>query len=164
MHADKFNQSVQGCAIMNKTGQGKRLASLALACGVLLGYWHGAQAAPFGPHHGRTRGDVSVFRERDLHIWRGGHWYHGSHGGYSGWWWIVGGVYYWYPAPVYPYPDPYVPSSTMERQPDAGSPVSAASQAGTWYYCDSAKAYYPYVSDCPSGWRPVPAAPAAPSQ
>jgi hypothetical protein len=28
-----------------------------------------------------------------------------------------------------------------------------------WYYCDSARGYYPYVPDCPSGWRPVSAKP-----
>jgi hypothetical protein len=27
-----------------------------------------------------------------------------------------------------------------------------------WYYCPSAGAYYPYVSSCPEGWVPVPAA------
>lgn len=24
-----------------------------------------------------------------------------------------------------------------------------------WYYCDAAQAYYPYVQQCPGGWRPV---------
>jgi hypothetical protein len=24
-----------------------------------------------------------------------------------------------------------------------------------WYYCDAAKGYYPYVPQCPSGWRAV---------
>ena len=28
-------------------------------------------------------------------------------------------------------------------------------QASFWYYCDDAKAYYPYVRECPSGWRQV---------
>jgi hypothetical protein len=30
---------------------------------------------------------------------------------------------------------------------------------GTWSYCGSAKSYYPYVSECPEGWRTVPAIP-----
>ena len=38
-----------------------------------------------------------------------------------------------------------------------GQPVQAA--AGTWYYCDAAKGYYPYVARCPSGWRAVPTVP-----
>ena len=24
-----------------------------------------------------------------------------------------------------------------------------------WYYCDEAKSYYPYVAQCPGGWRAV---------
>jgi len=24
-----------------------------------------------------------------------------------------------------------------------------------WYYCPAYGAYYPYVTDCPSGWQPV---------
>jgi FKBP-type peptidyl-prolyl cis-trans isomerase FkpA len=28
-------------------------------------------------------------------------------------------------------------------------------QAPSWYYCDDTKAYYPYVRECPSGWRQV---------
>jgi len=28
-------------------------------------------------------------------------------------------------------------------------------QASSWYYCNDAKAYYPYVRECPSGWRQV---------
>jgi hypothetical protein len=24
-----------------------------------------------------------------------------------------------------------------------------------WYYCDNPPGYYPYVPQCPSGWRPV---------
>lgn len=41
--------------------------------------------------------------------------------------------------------------------PGAGSPPSQ--MPGTWYYCESAKGYYPYVSQCPEGWKSVPAAP-----
>jgi len=26
-----------------------------------------------------------------------------------------------------------------------------------WYYCQSYQAYYPYVQQCPEGWRAVPA-------
>jgi hypothetical protein len=24
-----------------------------------------------------------------------------------------------------------------------------------WYYCDNPQGYYPYVGQCPGGWRPV---------
>src|SRR5262245_53306214 len=40
--------------------------------------------------------------ERDR--WRHGHWWHGNHHGRIGWWWFAGGLWYWYPEPVYPYP------------------------------------------------------------
>jgi hypothetical protein len=33
--------------------------------------------------------------------------------------------------------------------------LSQPAHAAQWYYCDSARAYYPYVSACPEGWRPV---------
>ena len=42
-------------------------------------------------------------------------------------------------------------------QPPAGSPGAQA--PAVWYYCDSAKGYYPYVSQCPEGWKTVPASP-----
>ena len=38
-----------------------------------------------------------------------------------------------------------------------GNPAQPA--PGVWYYCDSARAYYPYVAACGEGWRTVPAAP-----
>jgi len=43
----------------------------------------------------------------------------------------------------------------------AGAPVAGPqpSPGGIWYYCDSAKAYYPYVPECKEGWREVPATP-----
>ena len=52
---------------------------------------------------------------------------------------------------------------------EVGSPPPAQAEApgagpqpavgATWYYCDSAKSYYPYVSECKEGWRAVPATP-----
>lgn len=47
------------------------------------------------------------FVDRDWDRWRGGRWLHGRHAGREGWWWVIGGSWYFYPAPVYPYPDPY---------------------------------------------------------
>ena len=47
-----------------------------------------------------------------------------------------------------------------------GPPPAPAAQMqpppGTWYYCESAKAYFPYVQACAEGWRSVPAAPPPP--
>lgn len=46
-----------------------------------------------------------------------------------------------------------VPQVYIEQQPSA-VPL-AADTVNYWYYCSSAKAYYPYVSDCPGGWQKV---------
>jgi hypothetical protein len=44
----------------------------------------------------------------------------------------------WYPAAIYPYPDPFTP---------------AAMAIGFWYWSDAYQQYFPYVGACPSGWR-----------
>lgn len=113
--------------------------------------------------------DIHRFAGRDMNIWRRGHWIHGRHGGRLGWWWIAAGVWYFYPAPVYPYPDPYTPPVTIINQPPVvvapqenvapPPPAPAQPPAQSWYYCDSAKGYYPYVPSCPEPWRTVPAQP-----
>lgn len=46
---------------------------------------------------------------------------------------------------------------TLSQPPAAQTPAPQA--PGNWYYCESAKAYYPYVKECREGWRPVPANP-----
>jgi hypothetical protein len=72
--------------------------------------------------------------------------------------------YYYPPPPVYVQPVPAAPVTYVEQ----GQPAPAASPAepgaplqepGMWYYCDSAKAYYPYVKQCSGAWRGVPASP-----
>jgi hypothetical protein len=109
------------------------------------GGWHGHEVPPWG------HGDIARFREGDLDRWRAGHWVHGEHLGRLGWWWVVGGAWYFYPVPVYPYPDPYSPPMVAAPAP----PPSLQSPPQYWYYCPSAKGYYPYVAECPEGWRPV---------
>lgn len=37
----------------------------------------------------------------------------------------------------------------------ASPPALAQQQQQYWYYCDSAKAYYPYIQTCPEQWRAV---------
>ena len=39
-------------------------------------------------------------------------------------------------------------------QPSAQT-APLSEQASNWYYCNDAKAYYPYVRECPSGWMQV---------
>lgn len=100
---------------------------------------HGAVPAPY-------RGNIHRFVDMDARVWRGGRWHHSHHDGQFGWWWVVGGLWYFYPQPVYPYPDPFVPG-TIDYGPDASGQY--------WYYCESAGQYYPYVTYCPEGWEAV---------
>jgi hypothetical protein len=94
------------------------------------------------------RHDIRRFHDLDFGRWRGGLWRQGWHGGRFGWWWVVPGFgWYYYAAPVYPYPDPYLP-------PQAALPVPAG---GFWYYCASPPGYYPYVPECYGSWQPFPA-------
>ncbi len=102
--------------------------------------------------HSGWRGDIHRFHEHDLKVWRGGHWYRGRHAGRHGWWWVVGGVWYFYSAPVYPYPDPYQPPVVVV--PPAPTPAPRY-----WYYCTNPPGYYPYVPQCGSAWQRVPANP-----
>ncbi|MCX7174619.1 MAG: hypothetical protein NT159_12000 [Proteobacteria bacterium] len=104
-------------------------------------------------------GDIHRFHERDIAIWRGGHWRHGRHAGRQGWWWVVGGVWYYYPVMVKPYPDPYLPPLVEMPPPPPAAPATSQ----FWYYCRNPAGYYPYVPSCPTSWEAVPAnAPSAP--
>lgn len=69
--------------------------------------------------------------------------FHGRRGGRGGGWWIAGPGWYYYPAPVYAYPDPY------------WYPDDEAYGETYWYYCPSVGGYYPYVQACPGGWTTV---------
>lgn len=72
-----------------------------------------------------------------------------------------------YPPPVYYYPAYYPPvvvqpqaPQTYIEQPQAPAappppaPVAAA-PVNYWYYCATARGYYPYVRECPGGWQKV---------
>jgi len=81
---------------------------------------------------------------------------------------VVGGFPYYYANDVYYSAAPgggYVvanPPTDEAAAPPPGpapAPQAAAPQAASWYYCDSTKAYYPYVAECKEGWRQVPATP-----
>jgi hypothetical protein len=37
------------------------------------------------------------------------------------------------------------------------APTPVRPPGSIWYYCDTYAAYYPYVDQCPGGWRAVPA-------
>lgn len=92
--------------------------------------------------------------------------YHGGwHGGGPGWWgwglglglgWEAAYLAYPYPGYYYPYPDYYY--YYPESPPVVVAPQSPAPPVN-WYYCESAKEYYPRVAQCPEAWRLVPAVP-----
>ncbi|SHH33515.1 hypothetical protein [Bradyrhizobium erythrophlei] len=94
----------------------------------------GFPARSFGGHayHGRL-------------AWEGGHWRHEFHNGRNGWWWDVGGVWYFYPQQMEG-PPAYV--SDVEAMDDDGVPVGPPGAEG----------YAPP----PPGYVPPPAAYAPP--
>lgn len=116
--------------------------------------------------HAETRvsGGVNVHfgGYRGPHYWHRG-WYGGPRVGWSvGWGWNNWGDdddwpgWGWYNPPVYAYAPPVVVERQVTQLPPAAPGPAPQSN---WYYCDAAKAYYPYVSTCPGGWRAVPTTP-----
>jgi hypothetical protein len=79
------------------------------------------------------------------------------------WWWVVGGLWYFYPQPIYPYPDPYMPpvvvTQTVPVETSPSIVVAPAATSQSWYYCESTNGYYPYTASCAEGWKTVPATP-----
>jgi hypothetical protein len=114
-----------------------------------------------GPGFHDFRGhDFAHFTSTERALWVGGGWHHEWHNGRFGWWWAVGGVWFFYPAPIYPYPD-YVADFYYEPPMPDEPPVApvAGYQPGYWYYCQASGAYYPYVQTCAVPWTPVPPTP-----
>ncbi len=58
-----------------------------------------------------------------------------------------------YPA-AYAYPYPYSYPYTYAAAPSVYATPSAPAPS-YWYYCASARTYYPYVSTCPEEWMQV---------
>ncbi len=59
---------------------------------------------------------------------------------------------YAYPAPYY-YPQPVVvtpPEPPVYIQQQQAQPATSY-----WYHCDKPEGYYPYVQQCPGGWKAV---------
>ena len=70
-----------------------------------------------GHGHGHAYGHYGRHSE---HAWRGGSWYHGSHSGRVGWWWIVDGFWYPYANRVASYPvyqETVVIEQPVQQQP-----------------------------------------------
>jgi hypothetical protein len=79
-------------------------------------------------------------------------------GGWYGPYW--GGYWdpYWYPG-YYPYPYPasayYPTSAAYEPMTEPLSYIEQPAAQSYWYYCEDARAYFPYVQQCPAGWLTV---------
>lgn len=135
-----------------------------LAATLALGLGASGAAVAGGGHHGGAHVGVGVYVGPG---WWGPHPYWGP------------GPYYYYPyaAPYYYPPGPYYyppavvapsqPPVYVERdqQPAPSTPPAPSTQppqsSQSWFYCPSARAYYPYVKECPEGWQRV--APQPPS-
>jgi hypothetical protein len=53
-----------------------------------------------------------------------------------------------------PYWDPYVYPPVVVQSPPPVV-VQPSPPQTSWYHCDNPEGYYPYVQQCPGGWRPV---------
>jgi hypothetical protein len=110
-------------------------------------------AAPGGPGH-----DLGTFHGHDfMHLtaeqrtaWQHGGWRHSWHNGHWGWWWVAGGLWFYYPEPIYPYPDYIGTDYYYDYYDEYGTP------GYYWYYCENPQGYYPYVQQCNGPWEPVP--------
>jgi hypothetical protein len=104
-------------------------------------------------------GDIRHF---DHDRWHEGRWDRDWHDGRLGWWWVVAGTWYFYPRPIYPYPDPYVPPEYIPVAVPTAPATPGPAPAQYWYYCPGSKTYYPYVATCAGGWQQVPVTQAPP--
>lgn len=115
-----------------------------------------------GHHHGggHYHGGHRHFRG-SFGFWGGGFWpgYWGA-GYWPGYWGPGWGGYYGAPAVA------YTPFVTQERvwvesdlagatPPPAAAPTPNPNAQQWWYWCVSARNYYPYVSSCAEGWQRV---------
>jgi hypothetical protein len=127
------------------------------------GHWGG------GPAHGgggyrmdsgrwayRPGYDVHGFSRPDLARWSGGRWNQTCWGGRCGWWWATGGLWYFYAAPVYPYPlvvSPITYGAPIYDPAYTAGVTSQAPQSTFSYYCDNPQGYYPAVPQCNTPWH-----------
>jgi hypothetical protein len=72
------------------------------------------------------------------------------------------GPAFWWGAPTWYYPPPayvYSPPPVVIREPPVyvqQAPATGPLEEGYWYYCQSARAYYPTAPSCAEPWVKVP--------
>ncbi|HLS85428.1 MAG TPA: hypothetical protein VK043_03960, partial [Burkholderiales bacterium] len=120
---------------MRKKALGLSLAALALGMlasePVLAGGRH---------HHHHRHGRLSI----------------GLHFGAPLYWSPWGGYTYFYSPPPAVYYAPVVVPSRPPVYIERDDAAPASDTGGWWYYCEATRGYYPYVKECPQGWRKVP--------
>jgi hypothetical protein len=147
-----------------------------LAIGIGLSLPAAAQSHSNGGHvSGHSVGNVHSGGHAPGNSHGGG--WHGDggwHRGGNGWWglglglglgWeagVLASPYYYPDAQYYPYNPPTVVIEPSPLPPDPNSASQLPSSpppSADWYYCESAKTYYPYIRQCPEPWHIVPATP-----
>ena len=117
------------------------------------GHGYGGHNGVHNYHH--FAHDWHHMNARDRGMWRGGNWRHDYYGGRYGWWWTVGGVWYFYDTPVYPYPtvvvEPFFPVAQEVQVQVAAPVVFPRATVIHMYYCPGV-GYSPQVQTCPQGW------------
>ncbi len=108
---------------------------------------HQSQTMASHQFHGFHGHDLAHFSRQERDHWQHGNWHHGRHHGRLGWWFVADDFWYFYDAPIYPYPgyvSYYYDDGYYGDQSDY-----------YWYWCDDPEGYYPYVQECNGPWRPV---------
>src|SRR5471032_265567 len=94
-----------------------KIFGLLMATALTAGVVGAAEAQEHRDRGGWHDRDIHRFHDHDFDVWRTGRWFQGRHGGRAGWWWVLGDAWYYYPQPVYPYPDPFVPPIAVAPPP-----------------------------------------------
>jgi hypothetical protein len=126
-------------------GDMKRFALAMVSCAALLLAAMDEAAARGGSGGGRSSGGASRGGSHS-----GSHSHHNHHRFHSGFFVGFGAPLFWGPSYYYA-PGYYEPLPVYIEQ----NPVSPEQGSQYWYYCPSARTYYPYVGNCPEGWQRV---------
>lgn len=133
----------------------------AAATSALILFGTMASTAAMAQHHGHGHGGVRFGISLGVPLYGPGY-YPAPYYAYPAPVYSYPAPVYSYPAPAYTYPAPamasYSQPAYVEQSTAPMAPAQTPAQAD-WFYCGAAKAYYPYVSECASGWQRVPAQP-----
>ncbi|MGH2899005.1 MAG: hypothetical protein ACRDMZ_10060, partial [Solirubrobacteraceae bacterium] len=90
--------------------------------------------------------------------WHGGGGWHGGGThvfvGVAPVWGFGWGPGWWYPPSYY-----YAPPLVVQQPPPQYVERPSPTPSGDWYYCPSARGYYPSVPSCPQPWVMIPPTP-----